>query len=137
MKKIIPKESHEQIQLVQYLNLKRVLYFAPMNENTFSGIIRAIIKPLSRANRIICSIVAKARKMGTQKGVCDVWILEPRNGFHGLIIELKRIEGSTTTKEQIEWVNNLNKRGYKAVICKGFIEAQKVVDEYLKEARIN
>jgi hypothetical protein len=46
-----------------------------------------------------------------------------------LFIELKTDKG-IASKEQKEWIKQLNKRGYYASICKGFLEAQKVIDDY-------
>ena len=33
---------------------------------------------------------------------------------------------------QKQWIKALNERGYKAVICKGFIECKEEIDKYLK-----
>ena len=46
-------------------------------------------------------------------------------------IELKSKKGRPT-KEQIEWIKALQKRGYMASICKGLEEAVAVIDNYIK-----
>ena len=79
--------------------------------------------------------ITQARKMvrtGYVKGFPDLFIYEAKNGFHGLAIEIKTIKGRAT-KEQKEWIDDLNERGYKAKICKGLPEILDVIDKYLNE----
>ena len=83
--------------------------------------------------------ITQARKMvrtGYVKGFPDLFIYEARtiNGkvYHGLAIEIKTIKGRAT-KEQKEWIDDLNDRGYKAKICKGLPEILDVIDKYLNE----
>tara|TARA_Y100000004_G_C8925506_1_gene417454 strand:+ start:266 stop:610 length:345 start_codon:yes stop_codon:yes gene_type:complete len=79
--------------------------------------------------------ITQARKMvrtGYVKGFPDLFIYEAKNGFHGLAIEIKTIKGRAT-KEQKEWIDDLNDRGYKAKICKGLPEILDVIDKYLNE----
>jgi hypothetical protein len=83
--------------------------------------------------------ITQARKMvrtGYVKGFPDLFIYEARtiNGkvYHGLAIEIKTIKGRAT-KEQKEWIDDLNERGYKAKICKGLPEILDVIDKYLNE----
>ena len=72
----------------------------------------------------------KAKATGYVKGFPDLGIYEARGGFHGLFIEIKQI-GSYPTKEQREWIIELNKRGYYACVSKGFDSVIKVIDDYL------
>jgi len=73
----------------------------------------------------------RARKTGYVKGFPDLFIYEARNDYHGLALEIKTIKGRAT-KEQKEWIEALNERGYKAHICTGIDEALEVIDSYLK-----
>jgi len=54
----------------------------------------------------------------------------PRKNYHGLYIEMKFGNGRTS-KDQKEWILNLNNQGYKAVVCNGFEEAKEVIERYL------
>ena len=56
-----------------------------------------------------------------------------RNGYHGLYIELKAGKNKAT-KNQEKWQVFLNDQGYYAVICYGWHEAAKVIEEYLLKA---
>ena len=73
----------------------------------------------------------KMKATGYVKGFPDLFIYEPRNGFFGLAIELKREKG-IASPEQKEWQQKLMDRGYQAHICKGFDAAILVIDSYFK-----
>ena len=76
--------------------------------------------------------ISQARKMvrnGYVKGFPDLFIYEARNGYHGLAIELKTIKG-IATKEQKEWIAALQKRNYRAEICKGLPTILDLIDDY-------
>ena len=71
----------------------------------------------------------KARSTGYSKGFPDLFLYEARNGYHGLALEIKTIKGRAT-KEQKEWIEALNERGYKAVIVKGLPDILNCIDSY-------
>ena len=76
--------------------------------------------------------ISQARKMvrnGYVKGFPDLFIYESRNGHHGLALEIKTIKGRAT-KEQKEWIEALNERGYKAEVVKGLPEILNCIDNY-------
>ncbi len=119
IKDIIPLERDEQKQLIKYLRLKNIFHFAPMNENQHS-----------KANRTMAiRIEAKAKSMGKIKGTSDIVIMLPKKV---LFIELKRIKGSITSKEQKEFILKVNKYPYaEGRICKGANEAINFIEEYI------
>jgi len=74
----------------------------------------------------------------------DVFIAEPRKGFHGLFLELKRSVEEIYKKdmtfrkndhvaEQAAMLERLTKLGYKACFACGFDHAKKIIDDYLKQ----
>ncbi len=65
-------------------------------------------------------------------GFPDIFVYEPRGQYHGLAIEMKRQQGGKVSEAQRECLAELTARGYLAVVCRGFQEAKKTVDEYLK-----
>ena len=77
-----------------------------------------------------------AKRTGYVKGFPDLFIYESRtvNGitYHGLALEIKTIKGRAT-KEQKEWIEALNERGYKAEIVKGLPAILDLIDSYLNE----
>ncbi len=76
-------------------------------------------------------VVAKQMKAeGLKAGVPDVWLPVPRNGRHGLVIEMK-IDGNTTSSKQDWWLATLRDGGYETHVCYGFEEARTVIENYL------
>ena len=73
------------------------------------------------------------KRQGVKAGVPDICLPVARNGYHGLYIELKAGKNKAT-KNQEKWQVFLNDQGYYAVICYGWHEAAKVIEEYLLKA---
>ena len=73
----------------------------------------------------------------------DLLILEPRNGYSGLFIELKvetpfKKNGEIKAfkddhlKNQLDAINKLNEKGYKSLFSWGFDMTKEIIDNYLK-----
>ena len=79
--------------------------------------------------------LAEARRMkatGYKKGFPDIFFYEPRQGYHGLAIELKK-PGGSPSPHQKEWQRDLEARGYKAEIAKGREACLEVIRKYFEE----
>lgn len=74
----------------------------------------------------------------------DIVIYEPRKGYGGLFLELKRdgvrvfkkdgtLVADEHVREQAAMLKELEKRGFYASFAIGFVAAQKLIDWYLKE----
>ena len=76
----------------------------------------------------------KAKRTGYSKGFPDLFIYEPSpcGKYHGLALEIKTIKGRAT-KEQKEWIEALNDRGYKAEVVKGLPAILNLIDSYMNE----
>lgn len=79
-------------------------------------------RPLSEAKRF--------KAQGVKAGVPDLLLPVACNGYHGLFIEMKSMSGRAS-KDQLYWIDELNKEGYLAVICYGWTEAANKIMEYL------
>lgn len=75
---------------------------------------------------------ASLKRQGLQKGVPDIFVAVARGGYHGLFIEMKR-KGGKPSKEQMQWLDDLNKNGYRAVICYGWEQAAETIKNYMEE----
>ena len=115
-KRTVNQNTEYQLQkaVCKYLDLSNILYCASMNGQ--------YQKYQSQRN--------KAKATGMKKGVPDLFIYEPRGQYHGLAIELK-VGYNKPTKEQLEWIEQLNKRKYKAVVCRGIDETLFELQNYL------
>jgi hypothetical protein len=111
---MVPLEDEEQETVVEYLEL-RGLKFTAIPNSTFT-------KSWSQKN--------KNRRVGLRAGLPDLLIALPGTGI--LFIEMKRLEGSTTSAKQKAWIETLNKcPGAQAYVCKGAVEAIAIIDKYL------
>ena len=115
---ITPLEEDEQREFAAWLDMKGILWAHIPNERKAS---LAVLSSLAR--------------QGLKKGFPDNFIAVARGAWHGLFIELKRAKKnlSVRSKEQREWIKQLNEAGYKAMFCYGAEEAKKAVIEYLEQ----
>lgn len=84
----------------------------------------------------------KMKCLNPLRGYPDLFIAEPRNGYNGLFIEIKK-DGEKLLKrnkefktghleEQSSFLTILTAKGYKALFGVGYDECKKIIDEYLK-----
>lgn len=80
----------------------------------------------------------RAKQSGMKKGFPDLFLPIAKKGFYGLFIELKRDENKALkikkgilSKEQKQWIDDLNKQGYLAIVCYGFDNAKNAIENYL------
>jgi hypothetical protein len=81
---------------------------------------------------------AKFKAMGVKRGFPDYFLAVPAYSkylpkvvlYSGLFIEMK-VGKNIASEEQLEWLAYLNGVGYKAVVCYGWQEAVKAIEEYL------
>lgn len=71
------------------------------------------------------------KAMGVRPGVPDVFLDVPRGDFHGLRIEMKRRRGGELSEAQADWIDYYNQIGYRAVVCYGWDEARRAIEEYM------
>lgn len=71
------------------------------------------------------------KRQGVKAGVPDICLPVARGGYFGLYIELK-VGSNKPTKLQNEWLCNLNKQGYLAVVCYGWQQAAEILAAYLE-----
>jgi hypothetical protein len=97
---------------------------------------------LAGATKLTIGQATAMKNLRSNRGFPDIVIYEPCGDYHGLFIELKA-EGTKLFKknsapatphiaEQLEVIQALRIKGYKAEICVGWEMAKKVINEYLK-----
>lgn len=77
---------------------------------------------------------ARLKAEGLKAGVPDLCLPVARGGCHGLYIELKRRKGGVVTAAQTAWMDSLLQQGYMVAVCRGWEEAAKLIEGYLREA---
>lgn len=120
-KQIIPTESEEQQALFEWAKIQTEHY--PELKLLFAI-------PNGGKRHIVTAL--RMKKEGTRKGVPDLCLAVARGGYHGLYIELKRLNGGKVSEEQKKWIDALTAQVYKVEVCKGWQEASKVIMEYLE-----
>ena len=73
---------------------------------------------------------ARLVSLGVRRGVPDIFLPFPCNGFHGLYIELKTEKGKTSP-DQDRWIEYLESVNYKVHVCRSSDAAIKVILDYL------
>lgn len=114
----VASEHAEQCALIEWFDLQ---YPA----------LRRRLAAVPNAGKMPAHVGAKMNREGRRKGYPDLQLLVPVDGYHGLIIEMKRTRGGTIEAEQLEWLEWFADMGFRAVVCKGFDAARQVVGEYL------
>lgn len=114
-------EAQEQESLVEWFRLQypELVLFAIPN-----GLIRNAIQGALNV------------RQGLVKGMPDLMLAKPVPPYGGLFIELKRpsyymVSQGKVSIEQRDMINRLNQAGYLAVVCYGWVEGQKVIQDYL------
>jgi hypothetical protein len=74
-----------------------------------------------------------AKRTGLKRGVPDMFLPVPAGDWHGLFLELKRVNGrpSDVSDEQAEWLRRLQDQGYQTVVAYGWKAAVAEIGAYL------
>lgn len=75
---------------------------------------------------------ARLKAQGVKPGIPDVFLPVPKNGYHGLYIEMKRQYGGALSEEQKDKIPKLRNQGYRVEVCKGFQQAADVIEAYME-----
>jgi len=144
-------EHEEQKEVVRYLTDNKILHTSMPNENKYTGIIAGLLTPFfgsakaqNTARKISTFIERKMKAEGKQKGYPDLIIDVPNRHYHGLRIEMKRrpktlksgkksYAGIKVSEHQQAWLQELNQRNYKAIVCYGSDEAIDAIEEYMED----
>lgn len=115
----VPTEDEEQMTLVQWMSYNNIPHFHIPNGTN---------KTFWQAKRF--------KKLGLKSGIPDLMIPVAKGKFHGLFVEMKRKKKYNISPTQQYWLDKLNEYGYLAVACAGFMEAKKVIWDYLHHENI-
>jgi len=78
------------------------------------------------------STAGTMQQTGLTKGVLDLLLLYPSNGYHGLAIELK-YGCNKPSKEQQDFICHHLPLGYQCVVCWSWLDARREIINYLSE----
>lgn len=89
---VCPTEDIEQAEVIRWANEHESRY----------PVLSLLFHVPNGGNRHKATAV-KLKAQGVRKGVPDLCLPVPRNDFHGLWIEMKRIRGGSVKPEQKDW----------------------------------
>lgn len=118
-REITPLENMEQTWLFQWTSMQEKKYPELM-----------LMHHIPNGGLRQKGVAKKLKAEGVKPGVPDICLPVPKQGYHGLYIELKRI-GGKTSQEQYKWISMLETQGYKAIVKEGWVEAAKELIDYL------
>ena len=119
-KRLLPTEGEEQSRLFSWCRMQ--LWQHPELELLFH-IPNGGSRNKAEAGRF--------KAEGVKAGVPDLLLPVARGGYHGLFIELKRLDGGRVSTEQKAWMDKLKGQGYQAAVCRGWEEASEALLGYL------
>lgn len=117
----VPTESVEQISLFRWAHFSRGKYPE-----------LALLHHIPNGGTRSKSEAGRFRAEGVKAGVPDICLPVARGGYHGLYIEMKRRKGGRLSADQAEWIEALMREGYVAAVCRGWQEAQALIERYLQ-----
>ena len=118
---LLPTEEDEQ---------KRLFSWARLNEGAHPEL--KLMFHIPNGGKRGKAEAGRFKAQGVKAGVPDIFLAVPRGAYHGLFIEMKRQQGGKATPEQRQWLQELNGRGYRAVIAKGWEAAREEITQYLE-----
>lgn len=116
-------EHTEQVTLMKWWALAHKLF----------GISEQLLFAIPNGGQRNLLVAAKLKAEGVRAGVPDLFLAARRSGFGGLFIEMKKPKGGRVSDNQKTMITLLEEQGYKAIVCKGWIEAKQHIENYLSE----
>lgn len=75
---------------------------------------------------------ARLKRQGVKAGVWDIFLPAPRNGYHGLYIEMKNPNGKgRLSVSQKAFGQYIEQEGYMLEVCNTWLEAKTMICEYM------
>lgn len=116
----VPTEHAEQAALIRWARLSEKAH--PELRNLFA---------IGNGGARTAITGARMKAEGISRGVPDLMLAWPANGWGGLFIELKRHSGGRVSPEQQEWLTRLRAANYCPLVCDGWDAAREAICDYL------
>lgn len=96
--------------------------------------------------RLNMGLRSRFARLKSEKGIPDLLIFEPRGGYYGLFLEIKRADDETVfskrdgsllngkhVREQAAILDRLKHKGYATYFAIGSVMGIDIIDKYMKE----
>jgi len=117
---MIPTEHQEQVNLFTWVEV---------NQHRYPDLAKMFAIPNGGDRHIV--VAAKLKAEGVRKGVPDIFLPVARLDYHGMFIEMKRLERGRLSADQRLRLNQLHEDGYYCVVAYGWVHAVNVICVYL------
>lgn len=121
---LLPSEHAEQTLLFEWA------HYATARAPEL-GLLFAIPNFSGRLGKATARHGGSLNREGRKKGVPDVFLPVARGPYHGLFLEMKRLDGGRLSPEQRSWIDALRSMDYRVEVCAGWEQAKRVLCEYL------
>lgn len=91
----------------------------------------AIIYAVPNGGQRNAIVAAKLKAEGVLAGVPDLFVAVAAGGWHGLYIEMKDGKQGRLSPHQARMIIDLQRAGYKCVVCRSFDEFEAQCNDYL------
>jgi hypothetical protein len=123
-RKVVQREHHEQVLLFALID-----WLAEHHPDRADEL--EDVWATSSGGRRSPGEAGKMKASGQRKGVLDIEVMVPRDGFHALFIELKPERSGRASPEQSARIARLRARGYRAEVIHGWLPAATLLCSYL------
>lgn len=106
---------------------ERVIKWARDNENNYPFL--WLLHSSLNGVKLSKNQAGRAKTQGMLSGVPDLFLPVPKNGFHGLFIEMKSGKGRLSTNQTC-FLSKVELLGYKIAVCYSANEAIKTIENY-------
>lgn len=107
--------------------------FIRMVDAAYPREIAALLFAIPNGGKRAIKTARDMKAEGVRKGVPDLFLAYPHNGYSGLFIEMKKRYGGRVSPEQKAYIEALRGKGYKVEVCKGCDDAYQAMVLYLAD----
>lgn len=118
---VIQSEHDEQVALMKWwaLSCKQFGIAEPLLFAIPNGGLRNVV------------VATRMKAEGVRAGVPDLFLAVPRGDYCGLFVEMKKTKGGRVSEAQKEMMSELERQGYRAIVCQGMEEARRQITDWL------
>ena len=122
-----PSRTKKRNAQPEAIEQERVIKWARDNENNYPFL--WLLHSSLNGVKLSKNQAGRAKTQGMLSGVPDLFLPVPKNGFHGLFIEMKSEKGRLTDNQHC-FFSKVELLGYKTAVCYSANEAIKTIENY-------
>ena len=122
-----PSRTKKRNAQPEAIEQERVIKWARDNENNYPFL--WLLHSSLNGVKLSKNQAGRAKTQGMLSGVPDLFLPVPKNGYHGLFIEMKSEKGRLSTNQTC-FLSKVELLGYKIAVCYSANEAIKTIENY-------